>query len=223
MTVLFSLRGSAAVLLVGWLLSGCSEGPAASSSEAPAVAQEVGVIELQPAPQAVIRELPGRIAPTRIAEVRARVSGIVVNRNFEQGSDVKIGDVLYELDARPFEIEVEVAEAALRKATAVLNQERKTQGAWRCLQPSVRPLNPNWMWRSRALARPKRTSQRERPTSPGPSSISNTPGFARRLVGASVAHTSPRVPWSVNLSRRTWRRSSGSIQSMRTSPNRLRS
>jgi membrane fusion protein, multidrug efflux system len=135
MTVLFSLRGSAAVLLVGWLLSGCSEGPAASSSEAPAVAQEVGVIELQPAPQAVIRELPGRIAPTRIAEVRARVSGIVVNRNFEQGSDVKIGDVLYELDARPFEIEVEVAEAALRKATAVLNQERKNARRMEVLAP----------------------------------------------------------------------------------------
>ena len=63
----------------------------------------------------MIRELPGRIAPTRIAEVRARVSGIVVNRNFEQGSDVKAGDVLYELDARPFEIDVEAAEAAFER------------------------------------------------------------------------------------------------------------
>jgi membrane fusion protein (multidrug efflux system) len=85
----FPLLVNAAALLVGWLVSGCSEGPAASRDEDPPVAQEVSVIELQPAPQAVIRELPGRIAPTRIAEVRARVSGIVVNRNFEQGSDVK--------------------------------------------------------------------------------------------------------------------------------------
>src|SRR5215472_3413784 len=132
----FSLRVSAVALLVGWLVSGCSEGPAASRDEDPPVAQEVTVIELQPAPQAVIRELPGRIAPTRIAEVRARVSGIVVNRNFEQGSDVKAGDVLYELDARPFEIDVDAAEAAFRKATAVLNQEKKNAKRMEMLAPS---------------------------------------------------------------------------------------
>jgi membrane fusion protein (multidrug efflux system) len=91
---------------------------------------------LQPAPLAVIRELPGRIAPTRIAEVRARVSGIVVNRNFEQGSDVKAGDVLYELDARPFEIDVDAAEAAFRKATAVLTQEKKNAKRMEMLAPS---------------------------------------------------------------------------------------
>ena len=89
------------------MLAGCSEGPAAPSGEDIPAVPEVSVVELQPAPLAVIRELPGRIAPTRIAEVRARVSGIVVSRNFEQGSDVKAGDVLYELDARPFEIDVE--------------------------------------------------------------------------------------------------------------------
>ena len=91
---------------------------------------------MQPAPLAVIRELPGRITPTRIAEVRARVSGIVVNRNFEQGSDVKAGDVLYELDARPFEIDVDAAEAAFRKATAVLNQEKKNAKRMEMLAPS---------------------------------------------------------------------------------------
>jgi membrane fusion protein (multidrug efflux system) len=80
--------------------------------------------------------LPGRIAPTRIAEVRARVSGIVVNRNFEQGSDVKAGDVLYELDARPFEIDVDAAEAAFRKVTAVLNQEKKNAKRMEMLAPS---------------------------------------------------------------------------------------
>jgi multidrug efflux pump subunit AcrA (membrane-fusion protein) len=65
------------------------------------------------------------------AEVRARVSGIVVNRNFEQGSDVKAGDVLYELDARPFEIDVDAE--AFEKATAVLNQEKKNakRRSWR--------------------------------------------------------------------------------------------
>jgi membrane fusion protein (multidrug efflux system) len=68
--------------------------------------------------------------------VRARVSGIVVNRNFEQGSDVKAGDVLYELDPRPFQIEVEAAEAALRKVNAVLNQERKNAKRMEILAPT---------------------------------------------------------------------------------------
>ena len=129
-------RVSAAALLVGWLVSGCSEGPAASGDEDPPVAQEISVIELQQAPQTVIRELQGRIAPTRVAQVRARVSGIVVNRNFEQGSDVKAGDVLYELDPRPFQIEVEAAEAALRKVNAVLNQERKNAKRMEILAPT---------------------------------------------------------------------------------------
>ena len=91
---------------------------------------------LQPSPLAVIRELPGRIAPTRIAEVRARVSGIIDRRNFEQGSDVKKGEVLYEIDAKPFEIELDAAEAALSKATAVLDQESQNEKRKEALAPS---------------------------------------------------------------------------------------
>jgi multidrug efflux pump subunit AcrA (membrane-fusion protein) len=89
MTTRFVLHRSLAALLLAGLLAGCSEGPAAPSGEDTLAVPEVSIVELQPAPLAVIRDLPGRIAPTRIAEVRARVSGIVVNRNFEQGSDVK--------------------------------------------------------------------------------------------------------------------------------------
>ena len=136
MTARSVLHNSVMALLFAGLLAGCSEGPASPSSEDSLSVPEVSVVELQPAPLAVIRELPGRIAPTRIAEVRARVSGIVVNRNFEQGSDVKAGDVLYELDARPFEIDVDAAEAAFRKATAVLNQEKKNAKRMEMLAPS---------------------------------------------------------------------------------------
>jgi membrane fusion protein (multidrug efflux system) len=94
------------------------------------------VIELQPSPLAIIRELPGRIAPTRIAEVRARVSGIIDRRNFEQGSDVKKGEVLYEIDAKPFQIELDAAEAALSKATAVLDQESHNAKRKEALAPT---------------------------------------------------------------------------------------
>src|SRR5215469_7647241 len=114
-------RSGVPALLLALLIAGCSEGPAAPSGEEAPTVPEVSVVELQPSPLAVIRELPGRISPTRIAEVRARVSGIVVSRTFKQGGDVKAGDVLYELDDRPFEIDLVSAEAALKKATAVLN------------------------------------------------------------------------------------------------------
>lgn len=78
---------------------------------------------VQPTARPYVRELPGRIAPTRIAEVRARVSGIVIERNFEQGSSVNAGDVLYRLDPAPFEVELQAAEAALAKANAVVDRE----------------------------------------------------------------------------------------------------
>jgi membrane fusion protein, multidrug efflux system len=123
-------------VLLAAALSGCSQGPAAPESEQTTAAQEVGVIELQPSPLAVIRELPGRIAPTRIAEVRARVSGIIDRRNFEQGSDVKKGEVLYEIDAKPFQIELDAAEAALSKANAVLDQESQNEKRKEALAPS---------------------------------------------------------------------------------------
>ncbi len=54
---------------------------------------------------------PHRADP-RVSEVRPRVSGIVVNRMFHQGSEVKVGDPLYQIDPRPFEVEVQSTEAA---------------------------------------------------------------------------------------------------------------
>ena len=94
------------------------------------------MLSLEPAKLPIIRELPGRIAPTRIAEVRARVSGIVVSRNFEQGSEVKAGEVLYRLDAEPFEIELRATEAALAKARAVYDQEAQTNKRMEALAPT---------------------------------------------------------------------------------------
>ena len=66
----------------------------------------------------VTSELPGRIAPVRIAEVRSRVTGIIQERVFEQGSLVKAGDVLYRIDPSLFKVRVESARASLQKAQA---------------------------------------------------------------------------------------------------------
>ncbi|HEX7882548.1 MAG TPA: efflux RND transporter periplasmic adaptor subunit [Afipia sp.] len=102
------------------LLSGCNDQSVASAL--PPEPPEVSIVTVKTAPQAIFRELPGRIAPLRVADVRPRVSGIIVERLFEQGSEVKAGDPLYQIDPKPFEVELQAAEAAHAKAEAALQQ-----------------------------------------------------------------------------------------------------
>jgi membrane fusion protein, multidrug efflux system len=110
-----------ALACAAFALSACSEPQTAETADAVAPPQ-VSVVTLQPSPRPYIRELPGRIAPTRVAEVRARVAGIVLERSFQQGADVKAGDVLYRIDPVRFEVDLQAAEAALAKAQAVHDQ-----------------------------------------------------------------------------------------------------
>ena len=100
------------------LLAGC-DGTSQASAEAPPALPDVSIVTVKPQPRAMVRELPGRIAPTRVSEVRPRVSGIVVRRMFHQGSEVKAGEPLYQIDPRPFEVEVQSSKAALARAEAV--------------------------------------------------------------------------------------------------------
>ncbi|MDE1158180.1 MAG: efflux RND transporter periplasmic adaptor subunit [Neorhizobium sp.] len=86
----------------------------------------VGVVTVNPEDLPIINDLPGRIAPTRLAEVRPRVSGIVVARVFEQGAQVKEGDVLYKIDPAPFQVQVDSAQATLRRAKATQLLARNT-------------------------------------------------------------------------------------------------
>jgi membrane fusion protein (multidrug efflux system) len=112
------------------LLGGCDQPqPAAAAVAAPEAAPDVGIVTVKPQPRAIVRELPGRIAPIRVADVRPRVSGIIVERLFRQGSEVKEGDPLYRIDPRPFEVEVQAGQAALAKAQAT--HERAVQQAHR--------------------------------------------------------------------------------------------
>ncbi|WP_461345293.1 efflux RND transporter periplasmic adaptor subunit [Bradyrhizobium sp. USDA 4451] len=103
------------------LLASCDE-PTTATAAVQAPEPDVSVVTVKPQARAMVRELPGRIAPTRVSEVRPRVSGIVVNRMFHQGSEVKVGDPLYQIDPRPFEVELQSTEAALARAKAVLEQ-----------------------------------------------------------------------------------------------------
>jgi membrane fusion protein (multidrug efflux system) len=92
------------------------------ASAQPPEPPEVSTVTIKAAPQAIVRELPGRIAPLRMADVRPRVSGIILSRTFEQGREVKSGEPLYQIDPKPFEVELQAAEAALAKAEAALLQ-----------------------------------------------------------------------------------------------------
>jgi membrane fusion protein (multidrug efflux system) len=107
------------LVLLAPVLAACKESSASAEPEAPP--PEVGVVTVTPQPRTIVRELPGRIAPTRVADVRPRVSGIIVERLFNQGSDVKVGEALYEIDPKPFEVELQAAQAALDKAKAALD------------------------------------------------------------------------------------------------------
>ena len=119
-----SLRLASALLLCGLvpLLGGCDDPDAAAAAATQTSEPEVSIVTVTPRPRAIVRELPGRIAPTRVADVRPRVSGIVVERIFSQGSEVKAGDPLYRIDPQPFEVELQASEAALARANAVYEQ-----------------------------------------------------------------------------------------------------
>jgi membrane fusion protein (multidrug efflux system) len=103
------------------LLAGCDE-PNPALAAAQTSEPDVSIVTVKPQPRALVRELPGRVAPTRVSDVRPRVSGIVIARMFSQGSEVKAGDPLYRIDPRPFEVEVQSTEAALAKAVAAFEQ-----------------------------------------------------------------------------------------------------
>ena len=79
---------------------------------------EVGVIQVAPTPVTLTQDLPARTSAYRIAEVRARVNGIVQKRHFKEGADVKEGQVLYEIDPAPYQAELDNALGVLKRAEA---------------------------------------------------------------------------------------------------------
>lgn len=105
-------------VLAGILLTGCdNSGPANAGMGAP-MAMEVDVTTLHSQPVSLTTELSGRTSAYRIAEVRPQVSGIILERLFTEGSDVKAGQVLYRIDPASHKAEVAIAEAAVARARA---------------------------------------------------------------------------------------------------------
>jgi membrane fusion protein (multidrug efflux system) len=85
------------------LVVACGKESAPAKSAGPPPPAEVGVITVTTQPITLVRELPGRLSAFRVAEVRARVNGIVLKRLFTEGSDVKAGQALFRIDPEPYQ------------------------------------------------------------------------------------------------------------------------
>ncbi|WP_068576844.1 MULTISPECIES: MexC family multidrug efflux RND transporter periplasmic adaptor subunit [unclassified Pseudomonas] len=111
---------TAGALAVAIALAGC--GPASEQSPVVETARPVEVLAVVSEPLALVSELPGRVEPMRVAEVRARVAGIVLNKRFEEGADVKAGDLLFQIDPAPLKAAVSRAEGDLARAQAGMKE-----------------------------------------------------------------------------------------------------
>jgi len=131
-TVLVALCGP---LVAGLLLTGCGKPKAVGpQSFGP---PEVGVVTIQPQRVAVTTELAGRTSAYLVAEVRPQVSGIIQERLFTEGSDVKAGDVLYRIDPATYRAAKASAQAALAKAKAAHASSKAALAGARAAQASV--------------------------------------------------------------------------------------
>jgi membrane fusion protein (multidrug efflux system) len=98
------------------LLAACGPKQSAPPPQTP----EVGVVTVEPTTVPVVTELPGRTSAFLVAQVRARVDGIVLRREFTEGSQVKAGQRLYKIDPAPYIATLNNAKATLAKAQANL-------------------------------------------------------------------------------------------------------
>lgn len=128
----------AAAVAATVLLGACGAKDGAKEAAAPAAGGgmppvEVGVVTVQPGDVGLTTELPGRLEASRVAQVRARAAGIVQQRLFKEGSDVKAGQALFRIDAAPYVAALASAEAQVAKAQANLAQATATVERYRPL------------------------------------------------------------------------------------------
>ncbi|HBO6206961.1 MexC family multidrug efflux RND transporter periplasmic adaptor subunit [Stutzerimonas kunmingensis] len=114
-------------------LAGCG-----SASEPEAINEEVRPVDVAAVSTETLTltsELPGRIEPMRVAEVRARVAGIVMLKRFEEGADVKAGDLLFQIDPAPLKAAMSRAESELARAQAA---QQEAQARVKRYEPLVK-------------------------------------------------------------------------------------
>jgi len=106
--------GPTSLVLAGLLLSGCQSQVAGR----PPGPVEVATVTLRPERVLLTTELPGRISAYLVAEIRPQVSGLLQERHFEEGANIKKGDLLYQIDPAPYQTAYDQAKAALAAAEA---------------------------------------------------------------------------------------------------------
>ncbi|MGR5942794.1 efflux RND transporter periplasmic adaptor subunit [Enterobacter sp. C4G1] len=118
MTLHFRLLPLSGLIVCAALLAGCN---GQDDQQQHPQSPQVSVYTVKSAPLAVTTELPGRTDAFRVAEVRPQVSGIILRRNFTEGSDVKAGDSLYQIDPATYQAAYDNAKGELAKAQAAAN------------------------------------------------------------------------------------------------------
>ncbi|MEO5845906.1 MAG: efflux RND transporter periplasmic adaptor subunit [Caldimonas sp.] len=126
-----SSRTRLLALAVAALVAACGaktdDAPAAAGGKGPGPGgapppAEVGVVTVQPRAVGLVTELPGRLEASRVAQVRARATGILQKRLFTEGSDVKAGQPLFKIDPSSLQSSVASGQATLARAQAGLTQ-----------------------------------------------------------------------------------------------------
>ncbi|EOF9372483.1 multidrug efflux RND transporter periplasmic adaptor subunit MtrC [Neisseria gonorrhoeae] len=119
-----AMRAAALAASVALALSSCGKADEAAQGGQPAgreaPAPVVGVVTVHPQTVALTVELPGRLESLRTADVRAQVGGIIQKRLFQEGSYVRAGQPLYQIDSSTYEASLESARAQLASAQATL-------------------------------------------------------------------------------------------------------
>lgn len=115
-------------LAAGLALTGCGKPQSAGPQKA---AAQVGVVTVKAQSVSITTELPGRTSPYEIAEVRPQVGGIVLQRLFREGADVRAGETLYRIDPAIYKATYESADANLAKAQANLLTVRQKADRYR--------------------------------------------------------------------------------------------
>lgn len=130
MNTLHRMLSGGLLISCATLLTACDRPATPAANTSP---HAVGVVTLRPQPLPVKTELPGRVLAFRVADVRPQVNGIILKRNFVEGSHVKAGESLYQIDPAPYEAALSNTKGDLAKAKAAAVQAHLTAARERAL------------------------------------------------------------------------------------------